>query len=334
MLTGIAVHADFEGGWPFAADYAENKLSRGGPLAVDRREIGDNRPLKDMFTPAQRAEIERLVILGGTVTDACISAFPRLKIAALRVDNPPSDERFRAAGVQVIRHLSEGFWGQSVSEFALALTLCGLRRIPQTHVAMKNDLTVWDYSAPKSGKRAGKRGQQFGDDARFTNGTLCGKRVRIVGMGNIGARFAQFASQMGADVAAWDAMMAEPVFHRTQTRRVYHLQKLVADAEIFLPMMPLRDNTRGIITAELVNALPRGCLVVLVTRAALVDMPTLRRRVLADELALAADVFDVEPLPPEDPLLGRHNVVHTPHNAGRTKEANWALIDALLDQLP
>jgi phosphoglycerate dehydrogenase-like enzyme len=41
---------------------------------------------------------------------------------------------------------------------------------------------------------------------------------------------------------------------------------------------------------------------------------------------LAADVFDIEPLPLDHPLLGRHNVVHTPHNAGRTVHANqqWA----------
>ena len=61
-------------------------------------------------------------------------------------------------------------------------------------------------------------------------------------------------------------------------------------------------------------------------------MPTLRERVLADELALAADVWDVEPLPLDDPLLGRHNVVHTPHNAGRTREANLAWTENLAIQ--
>ena len=53
---------------------------------------------------------------------------------------------------------------------------------------------------------------------------------------------------------------------------------------------------------------------------------------LADELALAADVFDVEPLPFGDPLLGRDNVVHTPHLAGRTVDANVAWAQALLAQ--
>lgn len=67
---------------------------------------------------------------------------------------------------------------------------------------------------------------------------------------------------------------------------------------------------------------------VLVTRAKICDVTALRKRVLADELALAADVHDIEPLPLDDPLLGRHNVVHTPHIAGRTMYANqqWAEI--------
>jgi phosphoglycerate dehydrogenase-like enzyme len=57
-----------------------------------------------------------------------------------------------------------------------------------------------------------------------------------------------------------------------------------------------------------------------------------RRRVLADEITLAADVFDIEPVPLDDPLLGRHNVLHTPHNAGRTIDSNHSLVDALLEQ--
>jgi phosphoglycerate dehydrogenase-like enzyme len=70
------------------------------------------------------------------------------------------------------------------------------------------------------------------------------------------------------------------------------------------------------------------------TRARICDVDELRRRVLADELSLAADVFDVEPLPLDDPLLGRHNVVHTPHNAGRTRDSNYRWAEMLAEQLP
>ena len=52
---------------------------------------------------------------------------------------------------------------------------------------------------------------------------------------------------------------------------------------------------------------------------------------LADELAGAFDVYDVEPLPPDDPLRDRANVVHTPHIAGRTRDANWRVADVIAD---
>jgi phosphoglycerate dehydrogenase-like enzyme len=97
-------------------------------------------------------------------------------------------------------------------------------------------------------------------------------------------------------------------------------------------MLPLTEQTRGLVTAAHLDTVPRGALVVLVTRAGICDMAALRRRVLADELALAADVFDVEPLPLNDPLLGRANVVHTPHNAGRTRQANEQWAEMLLAQ--
>jgi phosphoglycerate dehydrogenase-like enzyme len=200
--------------------------------------------------------------------------------------------------------------------------LCGLRRIPQLHRAIIESQTPWGYRPPEGKGKPGARGQQFGDNANFSSGTLSGKRVRIVGAGNIASRYASFASMLGADVAAWDPFASEPCFHRAGARQEYHLEKLVEDAEVFAPMVPLRDSTRGLVKAEHIDALPKGCLVMLVTRARICDMEALRRRVLADELSLAADVWDQEPLPLDDPLLGRHNVVHTPHNAGRTIDAN------------
>jgi phosphoglycerate dehydrogenase-like enzyme len=59
----------------------------------------------------------------------------------------------------------------------------------------------------------------------------------------------------------------------------------------------------------------------------------LQRRGLADRLALAAAVvFEREPLPADRPLTGRENVVHTPHIAGRSRDANEAWADAALAQ--
>jgi phosphoglycerate dehydrogenase-like enzyme len=291
----------------------------------------DRTPLAELELPP---DTERLLLLTLDVDiDLDLAKLPRLR--ELGTVEPPG-EAIRLAlsehGVDVYAPRNEGYWGQSVAEFALGLTIGALRRIPQTARAMIDSLDSWSYRPAEGMGRPGARAVQFGDDGAFVNGTVCGKRVRVIGMGNVGARFASFCAALGADVAAWSASAPDPVFHRSGARRVFRLPELIADAQILAPMLPLVPGTEGFVTEELVDSLLQGSLLVLVTRAQVVHMPAVRRRVLADEIALAADVFDVEPVPLDDPLLGRHNVVHTPHNAGRTIDANRALVDALLEQ--
>jgi phosphoglycerate dehydrogenase-like enzyme len=333
MTSLIVVHPDFDATWPFAADHLHMLWAAQAPVEFVRLADDDRRPAGQAAVRPER--VVRLAALGVPVTADCLERLCALREAAVQGAYQPLAESvalLEGRGVPVYTQPSEGFWGQSVAEFGLALTLCGLRRIPQLHHQILTDQAPWDYAPPGGIGRPGARGAQYGDDSRFTNGTVAGKRVRVVGMGNIGSRYASFAHMLGADVAAWDPFAAEPAFHRAGARKQWHLDQLVRDAEIFAPMLPLTDSTRGIVAAEHIRALPQGCLVVLATRAMICDMPALRARVLADELALAADVFDVEPLPLDDPLLGRHNVVHTPHNAGRTRHANQRWAEALAAQ--
>lgn len=331
MQSLIVVHPEFDGVWPWVAQSLQVRWQAEGVVTLQRLAPTERRPLGEVV-PAPEL-VTRMVVLGVPVTAACVEKFSGLReVACQEGYRDQAGDLFRARGVTVYRQGSEGFWGQSVAEFALALTLCGLRRLPQLHHQVLTDPQVWDYAPPDGVGQPGQRGQQYGDDTRFTCGTVAGKRVRIVGAGNIGSRYASFVHALGADVAMWDPFAAEPAFHRAGARREHHLDRLVQDAEIFAPLVPLTPTTRGLVTAELLRALPVGCLVVLATRANVCAMPTLRERVLADELALAADVFDVEPLPLDDPLLGRHNVVHTPHQAGRTRHANEQWAAALADQ--
>lgn len=336
MRSVIVVHPSFDFSWPWAADHFHALWRNQGPVEFTRLAPHDDRAVSVIVQDP--VSVTRLVALGVRVDAECAAAFTGLREAVLQARHAPGKDRhalsaaFTEHGVHIHDHASEGFWGQSVAEFGLALTLCGLRRIPQTHHAILTAHQEWDYAPAGGVGRPGQRGIQYGDDSRFTNGTLAGKRVRIVGAGNIASRYAHFCTMLGAEVAAWDPYASEPCFHRAGSRREHHLDRLGRDAEIYVPMVPLTEKTRSLVTAAHLDALPRGCLVVLVTRAGICDMPTLRRRVLADELALAADVFDIEPLPLDDPLLGRANVVHTPHNAGRTRQANEAWARMLVER--
>ena len=327
MNSAVVVHPNFDLVWPFAADHFHHLWQNQGEVLFLRLAHEDERLLGEVVDAA--GEVERLVCLGVPVSLACLERFTALREATFSGNyrnhlSQECVEHLEKAGVALYTQPTEGFWSQTVAEYGLALTLCGLRRIPQLHREIIDSQEPWNYTPERSAP--GGRGHQFGDDARFSSGTIAGKRVRIVGAGNIASRYASFVHMRGADVAAWDPFAGEPAFHRAGARKEWHLDELFKDVEIFVPMVPLTESTRGLVKAHHIEALPHGCLVVLVTRAMICDMEALRRRVLADELSLAADVWDVEPLPLDDPLLGRHNVVHTPHNAGRTIDANkeWA----------
>ena len=335
MSSAIVVHPRFDGNWPWAADHFARLWKTQGPLEFRRLSPDDPRTVSQALDAPER--VTRLAALGVPVTPEDLDRMTGLREAtfdmAFRGGEGEACRRLLSErGVHVYTQPTEGYWGSSVAEFGLALTLCGLRRIPQLHRQMIADLSPWDYGPADGVGRPGARGHQFGDDPRYTSGTVEGKRVRIVGMGNIASRYASTVRHMGADVAAWDPFAGEPGFHRSGARKEWHLDRLVRDAEIFAPMLPLTDGTRGIVTRAHIEALPKGCLVVLVTRAGICDMAAVRERALADEIALAADVFDVEPLPLDDPLLGRPNVVHTPHNAGRTRRANELWAEKLAEQ--
>lgn len=331
MRSVICVNERFDAIWPFAADYWHDRWEENGGCEFYRTEDSDARAPQLVSDPAS---VQRLVLLGLTAESEDLEPFTSLEEcyheSQFKKLSATGIEAATARGVSFIPHRVDVYWGQSVSEFGLALTLCALRRIPQTYAAIKDSLKPWDY-IPEVGK-PGQRGAQFGDDTRFTNGTLAGKRVRVVGAGNIGARYSSFCTALGAQVAIWDPFAPDASFVVAGAKRCFHLSELVKDAEIFVPMVPLKDDTRGLVTAELIDALPHGSLVVQVTRAAVCDTDALYRRVLNDELALAADVFKPEPVALDSPLLGRANVVHTPHNAGRTIDANRAYADDLISR--
>ena len=329
MRSVICVHERFDASWPFVADHWNRRWQESGACELYRTEAKGARAPQMVENPSS---VHRLVLLGLPADTEDLEPFSGLEELyhdAAGQSNAGLDAA-HARGVDIIRPRGTIQWGQTVAEFALGLTISALRRIPQTYVEMMESHETWKYK-PDVGK-PGQRGAQFGDDPRFVSGTIAGKRVRVVGIGNIGGRYASWCSNMGADVAVWDPFAPEASFTLAGVRRCFDLSELVKDADIFAPMVPLKDDTRGLVGPEAIRTLPHQSLVVLVTRAAICDTETLYQRVLNDELSLAADVWDIEPVRLDSPLLGRHNVVHTPHNAGRTIDANHARADDAINR--
>ncbi|PCJ59049.1 MAG: hydroxyacid dehydrogenase [Planctomycetota bacterium] len=331
MKSLILVAYKFDGNWPFTADAMHKIWKEEGETIFIRFTKDEKRSLLEIVGDDAK-DIFRLVSFNVLITVEDLIHFPVLEELGIHEKTNASQIKEGAGHLYVYTQPSEGFWAESVSEFGIALTLCGLRRIPQLHQAIQTSLKPWNYSQDPENILPNQRGAQYGDDPMFTSGTVSGKKIRILGAGNIASRYAQCMTLLGAEVKVYDPFANEPCFTLAGAKKVWHLDELMKDADIFVPMVPLMEATQGMVTENMIDSLPKGCLVVMVTRAGICHMPSIRRRVLNDEISLAADVFDKEPLPLDDPLLGRHNVVHTPHNAGRTEYSNQRVAEKLAEQ--
>ncbi len=132
MSSLIVIHADFEAHWPFVADHWYTQWRDQDETALIRLPRGDTRSLGEVVN--QPREVTRLACLGVPVTFECLQELTHLAEAAIQPAyspgklDPASLDLLQSRNVQLYDHRSEGFWGQSVSEFALALTLCALYR--------------------------------------------------------------------------------------------------------------------------------------------------------------------------------------------------------------
>ena len=314
---------DLEKIWPFVHDRLLQRLGALGETTVLELPRGEA-----VSTHADLSAVDGITLFGGQLTDACVERAPNLKVVGCNTDNTGRGvpmEALDAAGVPVID--TTRAWGQSVAETALGLALSSLRRIPQWHAQLAQGERSFEYEA-----------QQYCDATGFSSGELGTKHVGVMGLGQIGGRVARWCAALGTDastgphltgaVLGYDPYLPEGVAENWGVRRV-EMDELVDQSEVVFVTVPPTPTAKHLLNRERIGRLRRGALVVVVTRAHAVDMEALRERILADELAGAFDVYDIEPLPENDPLRGRANVVHTPHIAGRTRDANLRTADMI-----
>jgi phosphoglycerate dehydrogenase-like enzyme len=183
--------------------------------------------------------------------------------------------------------------GPAVAEHAVALLIALVRRLPFSFAAQAQH--AWDPSVIA------------------TLRSLEDLSVGIVGFGAIGGAIAERlrplckrivgVSRSGAPDSRADAMFASAQLHAA-----------LAQCDAVIVCVTLSDETRGLIDAPALRALPADALLVNVSRGAVVDGAALAQALLEHRLAGAAlDVTEPEPLPADDPLWSIPGVIVTPH---------------------
>ena len=129
MTNVIVVQDKFDGDLPFTANHWYEKWSLQGKVELIRQ-VDQNNPLCELLSGF--SNISRLVVLGIPISAMCISLNIKVKEAFITGEGENIDKlksAWKEKGTIFIERKSEGMWGQSVSEFALAMTLADASRI-------------------------------------------------------------------------------------------------------------------------------------------------------------------------------------------------------------
>jgi phosphoglycerate dehydrogenase-like enzyme len=206
-----------------------------------------------------------------------------------------------ARGVQVV--YTPGANTQSVCEHVFAMMIGLSKHFP----AMMRELVAGNYHA-----RTSMRGRE-----------IAGKTLGIVGFGRIGRRLGEIAHLgFGMKILYHDVIPApEEVELRAAARRVA-FEELLATADYISFHVPLDSTTRRMMNRQALAQVKQGCILINTSRG-----PVLDEEAVADALdsgvlwGYGGDVFDVEPPPADHPLIGRPDVMLTPHSAAQTEES-------------
>lgn len=192
-----------------------------------------------------------------------------------------------------------GYSIQSVPELAIGLTLNVYRGLTAGDAAIRQA----DFPGPFQGRE------------------IKGKTIGIIGTGQLGMKTAELYKAFGGTLIGYNRTEHEEA---KQLGLTYHdLETVMAESDIISVHLPLTDDTRGIISKEMISKMKETAIIINTARGPVIDNQALGEALNAGEIAGAGiDVFDMEPpLPLDYPLLDAKNAVLAPHVGFLTDEA-------------
>ena len=191
---------------------------------------------------------------------------------------------------------------RSVAELVIGQTILLLRGVPEKNAQAHRG--VWQKIATGS------------FEAR-------GKKLGLVGYGNIGSQLSVLAESMGMKVFLYDIITKLPLGNAVQLPT---LKELMQTCDVVSLHVPETAQTENMIGTEQIGWMKKGAILINASRGSVVDIDALAAALHSGHLAGAAiDVFPVEPRSNEDefvsPLRQFDNCILTPHVGGSTMEA-------------
>ena len=290
------------------------------------------------------AEPMRVVVLSDEARTR-LADVPGLDVVQVDIDDPttyPSSARAvvaeresgeglerlldQVAGIDVVQVMSAGVerWAGSLPEGVSLVNARG------AHGGSTAEWAVTVLLAVRREIAAFVQQQDRGEWAEQRSPGLQGAHVVILGAGDLGEQTRLRLSGFGCRVT----MVARSA--RDEIKAIADLPDLLPTADAVIVVIPLTDETRGLVDAAFLAAMPDDAVLVNAARGPIVDTDALMSELSAGRLRAALDVTDPEPLPAGHPLWSAPGVLITPHVGGHTDGSDdraWAVVSEQLQQL-
>ncbi len=237
------------------------------------------------------------------------AAGPQLRCVANVAVGFDNIDRAAAAGRGVLLANTPGVLDDATADLTLALILASRRRLGEGERLIR-------------GGRPWTWGMSF-----MLGGDLRGKRLGIVGLGNIGARVGRRARAFGMEIAYYGRREAPADLATELEARRLELDELLASSDVVSLHCPLTPETRHLIGARELGLMKPDATLVNTSRGPVVEEAALAVALGEGRIAGAGlDVYENEP-EVEPGLLGLENVVLSPHLGSATIETRTAMAE-------
>jgi len=179
-----------------------------------------------------------------------------------------------------------------------------------------------------------QRSRQWNPDRKLLPPDLNTQTAIVIGLGRIGAEIARLARALGLKVIGIRRSPRRPSDPVDEMHPPAALPGLLPRCDWLVIACPLTAETRGLVDASSIAALPKGARVINIARGEIVDEPALIAALKSGHLAGAfLDVFATEPLPVDSPLWELPNVLATPHNSAVAAANDERVLEIFLANL-
>ncbi len=256
---------------------------------------------------------ETIALIGqSTMNRARLDRAPHLRVIANVESNFLPNVDYAECHRRLIHVISTGpVFAQPVAEMALGMALSCARRIAQADAAV----------------RAGTE-SLYGEADNYDSFLVQGKTLGLLGCGNLGRALLPLLRPFTKDIIVHDPWIHPTVLKSMDVQPV-SVDELFARSKIVFILSAITTENQGVIGAKQFAALAKGSVVVLASRASIVNFDDLLDAAASGHIRAAIDVFPDEPIPANHRARSTPNTVLSAHRAGNVPEI-WTDMGAMV----